>query len=223
MGAIVSDLPQLPGDADPDRVRLYTGIYADLTALGLALPAQAANAVTRAQLLAHLQGIIGAAVKAELAGDPDGVGYAGGDAAKAVAIATSYVLGGVRRFPGTNLTGYQVAAGSTVAGVAALTNPGLANPAFLSVNGLALVGAIRFRLTAATVANRGVVMPILAAPTDNTLTFSAPLPGAPTVGDIFDIGLAVPPRQAARLNQILARIPHAPNALTVADITAAQV
>lgn len=223
MGAIVSDFPQLPADA-PGQAGVYAKVYDDLTVLGLALPAQQPNVVTRAQLLAHLQALAGAIIKAELAGDPDGVGFgAASDAQAATLICNPYILGTSRRFPNSSLTGYQAIAGSTAAGIVAGLNPGLGNPLLLAVSGLAGAGAIRFRQSAATVANRGVVLPIQIVPTDTTLTLAVPLPGVPTVGDIFDIGLVAPPQQPPRLHQILRRFPYLPNLLTPADITAAKV
>lgn len=224
MGSLTSDFPNLPLDADPKRVALYTGVYADLTSLGLPLPAQPANTVTRAQLLAHLQAQAGAIIKAELAADPDGVGFgAATDAQAAVLLCTPYVLAQARRFPNSNPTGYQAVAGSTAAGLVVGLNPGLGNPTLLSIGGLVGSSAIRFRASAATVANRGVVVPVLTVPTDTTLTLVVPLPGVPTVGDIFDIGLVVPQQQSPRLHQILRQFPYLPNLLTTADITAAKV
>ena len=223
MGAIVSDFPQLPPDV-AGQAGLYQKVYDDLTALGIALPAQLANVVTRAQLLAHLQAQAGAIIKAELAGDPDGVGFgAATDAQAATLICSPYILATSRRFPNSNLTGYQAIAGSTAAGVVAGLNPGLGNPLLLAVSGLAGAGALRSRQSAATVANRGVVLPIQLVPTDTTLTLAVPLPGIPTVGDIFDLGLIAPPLQSPRLHQILKRFPYLPNLLTTADITAAKV
>lgn len=224
MGAIVSDFPSLPLDADPQRVAAYTAAYADLTRLGLAVPAQAANVVTRAQFLAHLQGLAGAIIKAELAGDPDGV-YTGGptDAQLAQLIASPYTLGGVRRFPGSNATGYQVAAGSTVAGLVLVLNPGLGPPGLLALSGLQGAGLVRFRATAATVANRGQFTAVQLVPSDTAITLATPMPGVPTVGDICDLGLVAAPQQRPRLNQVLAGLPWSPNLLTTADITAAKV
>lgn len=235
MGSIVSDFPQLLLETDPNRYQRnkagtivadsYQQVYDDLTALGLPVPAQAVGVVTRAQLVAHLQAQAGALIKAELNGDPDNIGYAGApdDATRAQLLCNAYILATARRWPGSSLTGYQAAAGSTATGLVVVTNPGLGAPGLLSLNGLAGAASIRFRASAATVANRGVVMPIQIVPTDTTLTFAAPLPGVPTVGDIFDLGLTIPPRQAAKLSQILARFPFAPNLLTAADITAAKV
>lgn len=224
MGAIVSDFPNLPADA-PGQAGLFQKVYDDLTALGIALPAQAANVATRAQVLAHLQAQAGALIKAELAGDPDGVGFGGAadDAARATLLCGPYVLATARRYPNSSLTGYQAIAGSTVAGLVVGLNPGLGNPTLLSLSGAAGAAAIRFRQTAATVANRGVIVPVQLVPTDTTLTLAVPLPGVPTVGDIFDIGLVTPPQQMARLAQILRRFPYAPNLLTPADVTAAKV
>jgi hypothetical protein len=223
MGAIVSDFVGLPADV-PGQAGLYQKAYDDLTALGIPLPAQLANVITRAQLLAHLQAQAGALIKAELAGDPDGVGFgAATDAQAAVLISNPYVLGGVRRFPNSNATGYQAAAGSTAAGLVVVTNPALANPLLLALSGLPGAGMARFRNSAATVANRGVIVPVQFVPTDTTLTVAVPFPGVPTVGDIFDLGLINPAQLPPRLSQILRRFPYAPNILTTADVTAAKV
>lgn len=225
MGSLTSDFPQLPQDGDSNRAKIYALVYSDLLALGLPVPAQTSDVVTRAQLLAHLQAQAGAIIKAELTGDPDSVGYAGApdDATRAQLISNAFVLATARRWPGSSLTGYQVAAGSTTTGLVVVTNPGLGAPGLLALNGLVGAGSIRFRASAAAALNRGVVMPIQSTPLDNSLTFAVPLPAAPVVGDIFDIGLTVPPRQAAKLNQLLARFPFAPNVLTPADVTSAKV
>jgi len=225
MGSLVSDFPQLPLDADPKRAVIYSAVYSDLAALGIPLPAESSDVVTHAQLLAHLQAQAGAIIKAELTGDPDSIGYAGApdDATRAQLLCNAYVLATARRWPGSSLTGYQVAAGSTQAGLVVVTNPGLANPLLTTLNGLATAASVRFRASAAAQANRGVMMPIQVVPTDTTLTFAVPLPALPVVGDIFDIGLTIPPRQEAKLSQLLTRFPFAPNLLTAADITSAKV
>jgi hypothetical protein len=247
MGQIVSDFPSLPAEAaslptgDPDpkvaaaqlaaraaRLTEYANVYADLVRLGFAVPAQASNVVTRAQLLAHLQGLAGAIIKAEIATDPDSV-YTGAptDAQLAQLVAAPYTPGGVRRFPGSSLTGYQVAAGSTAAGLVLVTNPGLGAPGLLALAAAGLLGAglIRFRAGAAvaTVANRGAFTAVQLVPADNALTLATPLPGVPTVGDVCDLGLVVQLQQRPRINQVLAGLPFAPNVLTTADITAAKV
>lgn len=243
MGAITSDFPSLPVEAaslptgDPDPVvaaaqlkaknaRLveYANVYADLVRIGQAVPAQASNVVTRAQLLAHLQGLAGAIIKADLLADPDATYGGNTDAQIAAAIDKPYVLGGVHRIPGSSPTGYQVAAGSTVGGLVLVTNPGLAAPGLLALN-LPGVALVRFRAGAAVaqVLNRGVFMPVLLTPLDNTITLSAPLPGLPTVGDVCDLGFVTPAQQGGRLGRILVGLPFVPNVLTTADITAAKV
>lgn len=227
MGAIVSDFPDLPADgATPAEIaarqRAYAGVYEDLVELGIPVPAQAADVITRAQLLAHLQAQAGALIKAELAGDPDGRGYSAGAAAAADELVADYVPGNVVRLPASHPTGYRCAAGSTDTGLVLVQSPGGGAPGLLAVKGLASA-MIRFRLTAGTVANRGQVMTIKAVPNDTTITLDAPLPGVPTVGDILDVGLVRPRRLPGRLGQILRRFPYAPNALTAADVTAAKV
>lgn len=228
MGAIVQDFPSLPADAAPERVAVFAAVYSDLQSRGFALPVQAANVVTRAQLLAHLQGIVGELVKQELAGDPDSVDYASAadDGARAVLLCKSYEPSG-RRFPGSHPTGYRIVAGSTVSGLVLATNPGAANPGFLApaLAGLAGAAVVRFRKTAAVtvVANRGAFMSVLNVASDNTLVMAAPYPAAPAVGDICDVGILSAPQLPGRLNQLLRRIPFAPNELTAADVTAAKV
>lgn len=222
MGAIVSDFEALPADDDANRQAAYAGVYEDLEALELPLPAQPSNVITRAQLLAHLRAQAGALIKAELTADPDGRNYSANDAAAAVELAADYVPGQVSRFPGSHPTGYRVAAGSTDTGLVVVQSPGGGAPGLDTIAGLAR-GLIRFRLTAATVANRGAIMTIKAVTAANTFTLDAPLPGAPTVGDILDIGLVRPARLPGRLCQILRRFPFAPNALTPADVAAAKV
>jgi hypothetical protein len=227
MGAILSDFPSLPLDAAPDRVAIYTRIYAELTALGLAVPGTGAGAITRAALLLHLQGLVGQIVKDELLANPETLDYAGTDAATAVEVNRPYTPPNGRRWPGSNLTGYRTIAGSTLLGLVAETNPGGLDPGFTGVifEGLANANAvIRFRQTTATVVLRGVGRLIVLAAASNQLNLAGPLPAIPAVGDVFDVGqvhpsIVLPPR----LNQIWRRIPCTPNTLTAADVTAAKV
>jgi hypothetical protein len=82
MKIIVSDFPNLPQDENQDfkpttdsrgeihgpktwpeeRARLYKHVYSDLKTQGHPLPAKAADQITRAELLTHLQGIAAALV-----------------------------------------------------------------------------------------------------------------------------------------------------------------
>jgi len=91
MGAIVSDFPSLPADADPNRAARYAGVYSDLAVRGLSIPVTASDAITRAALLAHLQTLAGVIIKAELQADPQAL-YSGAatDALKATAISDGY-------------------------------------------------------------------------------------------------------------------------------------
>lgn len=226
MGALVSDFASLPLDADPRRVEQYQRAYAALVHLGLPLPGPTPEAVTRAVLLAHLQAQAGAIIKAELAGNPDAVDYAGTDAATAVNIGVAYTLANGQRWPGANLTGYQTAAGSTALGLVMLTNPGLADPLLLGATFAGLSagnGLIRFRLATATVALRGIIRQVVTVPATNQLGMATPLPAVPAVGDILDIGLVAPPLNICRVSQVLRGFPFAPNALTAADIAAAKL
>jgi hypothetical protein len=226
MGSLVSDFPSLPPDADPRRIEQYQRAYGALSHLGLPLPAPAPETVTRAVLLAHLQAQAGAIIKAELAGNPDGVDYAGSDAATAVNIGVAYALLNGQRWPGANLTGYQTAVGTTALGLVVLTNPGLADPLLLGAAFAGLAagnGLIRFRLVTGTVALRGVIRQIATVPATNQLGLATPLPAVAAVGDVFDIGLVAPPLNICRVSQVLRGFPFAPNALTAADITAAKL
>lgn len=226
MGALVSDFPSLPLDADPRRVEQYQRCYTALTHLGLPIPGPAPEVVTRAVLLAHLQTHAGAIIKTEIAVNPDGVDYSGPDAATAVNIGVAYALANGQRWPGANLTGYQTAAGSTALGLVVLTNPALADPLLLGAafGGLAAGnGVVRFRLATGTVALRGVIRQIALVPATNQLGMATPLPALPAVGDILDIGLVSPPLNICRVSQVLRGFPFAPNALTAADIAAAKL
>lgn len=224
MGAILYDFPSLPADNDPEKTRLYAGVYADLQALGLPVPAAAPAVISRAALVAHLQAQAGELIKGELTADPDGV-YTGGpdDTELARRISNDYVPPQARRFPGSHPSGYVVQAGSTANVITLLQNPGLGNPGFLGMNGLSPAVALRFRNNVAAVANRGAHMRLLSVNADTVLALEAPFPAVPVVGDICDLGFALPERLPARLGQILRRFPYGPNALTRDDVTAAKV
>lgn len=228
MAAIVSDFPQLAQDADPNRVAIYTGVYADLTALGLAVPATPANVITRAALLLHLQTLAGQIVNDELTTDPDERDYAGAanDAARASLINAPFLPAFLRRFPGTGV--YRTTAGSTDTSLTLVETPGATDPGFTTIPGLAaninnLV--LRFGPLTTTVALRGVFRRVTAIAADNILTLQPanPLPVAPGLLDICRVGLA---RNLgtlrARLSAITVRLPFCPNDMTAADITAAQ-
>lgn len=224
MGAIVSDFKSLPADDDPNRQKAYAGVYEDLEALGLDRPATASDVITRAALLAHLQAQAGAIIKAELAADPEGL-YTGGptNAQLAQRLVQDYQPANAAiRLPGSHDTGYRIVAGSTTTGLVAVKNPELTDPGFTTIERLR-AGGVRFRQTAADPALRGAVMTIRFVASDNTLTLDAALPGAPAVGDVFDIGILRPARLNGRLNQLLRRLPYAPNVLTAADVAGAKV
>lgn len=226
MGAIISDFPSLPQDANPHRVQHFQQCYATLLGLGLTLPLQPASTVTRAQLLAHLQVLAGQIIKDELTNNPDSVDYAGTNAATADNIGKAYATPQGRRWPGSHPTGYQVAAGSTALGLVLLTNPGLVDPGFLGAAFADLPagnGVIRFRNTTATVALQGRVRQITLVVASGQIGLAGPLPVIPAVGDVLDLGLTSPPLNVARISQILRGFPFAPNALTTADIAAAKL
>lgn len=228
MGAILSDFPQLPADGNPDRVALYTAVYADLTALGLTVPPQAANVVTRAQLLAHLRQLAGDIIKAEILADPEARNYGGlTDAQIAESVASEFAPNVPALWPGADPAGYVVTASTTaglqatiVGGGAAGFDTLLKNP----VTGLLRAAIyIRFRNTTTTVALRGRFGRIDDAPAGNQLVFAVAAPLAPPAGNIFDVGFLRPNVLPPRLASILRRLPYCPNAVTDADITAAKV
>lgn len=66
MAKLTSDFPLLPDDAAPDRYLVYAFVYEQLTSLGLPVPTTPAAAITRAELLAHLQKEAGKLLKEEL-------------------------------------------------------------------------------------------------------------------------------------------------------------
>jgi hypothetical protein len=66
MGQINSDFPQLPDIDDPQRIAVYSAVYAQLAAMGLPTPGPSPAQISRAQLLNHLQKEAGKLVKEEL-------------------------------------------------------------------------------------------------------------------------------------------------------------
>jgi hypothetical protein len=224
MGAIVSDFPNLPQDADPARAQIYQRAYVQLFGIGLALPAQPSSTITRAQFLAHLQGLVGELIKAELTADPDNVGYGGTNAQKADAVGNAYQPN-MRRFQGSNPTGYQTAAGSLPSGLVAVTNPGLAAPAFDALEFPTRRAGVRFRLTTPTAALRGEMRLVVMVPASDQLTLGNNLPGGVVpAGEVFDLIQIVGGRLLpARLYQLTIGIPFCPNSLTAADVAAAQL
>lgn len=83
MAQIKSDFPALPDNTDPTWPAVYGMVYDQLTAMGLPLPAQPYNLISRAGLLKHLQQQAGKMVKEELkrAADPDYTGKTDGECA----------------------------------------------------------------------------------------------------------------------------------------------
>ena len=228
MGAIVSDFPQLPQDADADRVGIYTKVYESLTSLGLALPAQAPGVVTRAQLLAHLQQLAGEIIKTEIQNDPETRGYGGfTDAQIADALAREFAPAVPTRFPGTDPAGYVVTASTTAGLQATIVGGGVPN--FNTIlkdqvfGNLRAALYIRFRNNTTTVALRGRFGRIDDAPSADQLVFAVQAPLAPPAGNIFDVGFLRAPVLRPRLAEILRRFPFAPNAITDADVSAAKV
>lgn len=225
MGAITSDFPSLPQDADPRRVYEYTQAYKSLTEQGLALPAQSVATVTRAQLLAHLQALAGTVIRAELDSDPEARGYSGDTNAQAAArIVAPFAPVAIRRFPRTSQTGYELIAGSTtgalvatvVGGAAALFTTSLVDEGIVSTDAI-----IRFRANTTTVGLRGRMFRLVDVLAADTLAQAPLLPVLPAVGDVFDIVQTRLAQLPPRLGQFL-RIPYAPNVLTAADIAGAR-
>lgn len=66
MSKVVSDFPLLPDDADPFRYLIFAFVYEQLASLGLPVPPIPAAAITRAELLDHLQTEAGKLLKEEL-------------------------------------------------------------------------------------------------------------------------------------------------------------
>lgn len=66
MAKIAAPFAQLPDRTDPNWPGVYETVYAQLTAMGLDLPATAANEISRDDLQAHLQKLAGQLLKAEL-------------------------------------------------------------------------------------------------------------------------------------------------------------
>jgi hypothetical protein len=222
MGQVTFDFPGLPADAAPSRATVYAAVYADLTAKGFAVPGIAANVITRAQLLAHLQTLAGQLIKDELNNDPEQL-YTGGptNAQLANILTGDFVPLVARRLQAANVTGYRVVAGTTLTGLVLVQNPSLADPAFLSVPGID-AALVRFRQTATDPLLRGATMSIKLAAANNTLTLDAPLPVVPTVGDILDVGTIRAARLAGRYCQVMS-LPFAPNSLTAANVAEAKV
>lgn len=66
MAKIAAPFAQLPDRTDPNWPAAYAAVYAQLTAMGLELPAMPATDISRADLEAHLQKLAGQLLKAEL-------------------------------------------------------------------------------------------------------------------------------------------------------------
>jgi hypothetical protein len=207
MGNITSDFTLLPADADPNRVALYANIYADLTALGLGVPVTASNVITRANLLAFLQRVVGQLIKDELSNDPAILDYTGGDASLRNQVCANLE-------PNLNNTTYMLAAVSTTT-VITLTG---ANFHLIPI----LVGAsVKFKRNTPSVALQSVTAEVLSVLPDS-ITLVTALPVSAAIGDRFKF-IDKRIKRRARLNELTVGIPHCPNDLTTADITAAKV
>lgn len=207
MGALTSDFPNLPADADPNRAALYAKVYADLTTLGLALPGTASSLITRAALLAHLQGIAGQLIKDDLANDTAGLDFAGADASLRNQMCQNID-------PNVNGIVYTLIAVSTTT-VITFVGGGFD----LIPN---LVGAsIKWKRNTPTVALQSVVADILSV-TSNSITLNAALPTIASIGDKFKL-IDKRYKRRTRINELTVGLPYCPNDLTTADITAAKV
>jgi hypothetical protein len=226
MGAIVNGFDNLPADADPNRAALYARVYADLTALGLTLPAQTADTITRAQLVAHLRALAGQLVKDELTNDPEGRGYGPLTNAQVAAILhEEFAETTPQRLDGSHATGYRVVAPVDARIIMLERNPGGGAPGFdtfMVKNGNVVTAYLRFRNSATTVANRQVFRRVDVLQNGNGLVMTSPFPGVPAVGDICDLGHPNLRPIAGRLARVLRRFPYAPNALDAADVAGAR-
>lgn len=228
MGSIVSDFPSLPSDAHPDRVRIYTKAYGALALRGLALPGTPAASITRAAFLAHLQALVGQLIKDEITNDIEARGYSGqSDAQLVVLMRSTFAVVNPARLAGADPAGYVVTASTSNGMQATVVGGAVANFNTLMlepVSGL-LKGAIyaRFRMNTTTPVLRGRLVRLDGAPAVDQLTFAGQQPGAPPVGNVFDIGTFRPNELPARFHAVLIGIPFCPNELSAADIAGAKV
>ena len=226
MGAITSDFPNLPQDGDARRIRKYDNVYATLAGLGLSVPAQPADVITRAQLLAHLQGLVGQLVATEISNDPESLGYSGfTDEQIADAMHIEFPANVPNPLPLSNPLGYTITA-ATINGMQAEVTGG-GDPGFDALKD-SLAGIIRqavyarFRNDTLTPVLRGQFVRLDDAPSSNQVTFAVAAPGVPPVGNTFDLSLFKPLRLPPRMLVLLTRIPYCPNRLTAADIAGAR-
>lgn len=220
MGAILSDLTELPSSEGPELRRAYKKIYDELTELSETPPAQPDNSITPAQLKAALQAVIGQRIKTEIANDPRNLNYAGKtDAQQAAILNDPFSLLG-KRIQGAPIMEIIAPLSNTVLKVQRSGGGAVDLLPF----GLNLKGkAVRFRNNTTTVALQGATFVIDATNGDTITLVGVGLTTPAVLGDTLVIEETDPTVFANRLHQILRRIPHAPNVVTTADVTNAKL
>lgn len=220
MGAILSDLTELPSSEGADLRRAYRKIYDELAELSETPPAQPDNSITPAQLKAALQAVIGQRIKTEIANDPRNLNYAGKtDAQQAAILNDPFSLLG-KRIQGTPSMEIIAPLSSTILKVQRSGGGAVDLLPF----GLNLKGkAVRFRNNTTTAALQGATFVIDSTNGDTITLVGVGLTTPAVLGDVLVIEETDPAVFANRLHQILRRIPHAPNVVTTADVTNAKL
>jgi hypothetical protein len=220
MGAILSDLTELPAAEGPETRKLYRRIYDELAELSEAPPAQPDNTITPAQLKAALQAVIGQRIKDEIANDPRNLNYAGKtDVQQAAILNDPFSLLG-KRIQGIPILAIIAPLSNTVLKVQRSGGGAVDLLPF----GLNLKGkAVRFRGNTTTVALAGVSFVIDATNGDTITLAGVGLTTPAVLGDTLIVEETDPTVFANRLHQILRRIPHAPNVVTTADVANAKL
>jgi hypothetical protein len=220
MGAILSDLTELPSAEGAELRRAYRKIYDELADLSETPPANPDSSIAPSQLKAALQAVIGRRIKDEIANDPLNLNYAGKtDAQQAAILNDPFSLLG-RRIHGLQAMEIIDPLSSTVLKVQRSGGGAVdLRPFGTNLNGK----AVRFRNNTTTVALRGATFAI-ASTNGDTITLVDPGLTTPAViGDVLVIEETDPTVFASRLHQILRRIPHAPNVVTAADVANAKL
>ena len=240
MGAIAYSYPSIPEvNNDPQagpivteayKNNIFARIYKRLQDLGLSIPATASDAISRADLITHLQVEAGALVRSELDTDPLERGYAGlNDADAAVAINQPFVTDSdekARKLPLANRQGYRTLAGSSDVVLVCELRPSGGDPDFttwLAPAGVLDQNAfVRFRRNTPTVALRGEQAKVQAVTNSSTIAIGSALSVAPGNNDRFDVVFATPDVNEPRVVTVLLKFPGGPNALTAQDIAGAR-
>lgn len=220
MGAILSDLTELPSVEGPELRRAYRKIYDELAELSETPPAQPDNSITPAQLKAALQTVIGQRIKTEIANDPRNLNYAGKtDAQQAAILNDPFSLLG-KRIRGIPILEIIAPLSNTVLKVQRSGGGAVDLLPF----GLNLKGkAVRFRNNTTTVALQGATFVIDSTNGDTITLVGVGLTTPAVLADTLVVEETDPTVFANRLHQILRRIPHAPNVVTTADVTNAKL